>query len=67
MIPNDNEVDMTRSNNGMQTKSPEQTQAANAAAAASASASVKPKSNKHQSTAEEVKAWVESKGLQPPR
>lgn len=56
---------MTRSNNGMQTKRPEQTQAANAAAAASAS--VKPKSNKHQSTAEEVKAWVESKGLQPPR
>lgn len=60
---NENEVAMTRSNNGMQTKRPEQTQAANAAAAAS----VKPKSNKHQSTAEEVKAWVESKGLQPPR
>lgn len=27
----------------------------------------KPKSTKHLSTPEEVKAWADSKGLQPPR
>lgn len=65
MTTKDNEVTMTRSNNGMQATSREQTQSANAAAAASASA--KPKSRKHQSTPEEVKSWADSKGLQPPK
>lgn len=54
------EVDMARSKNDKPSSSTQ-----SAAQPSPASASAKP--GKHQSTPDELKAWVESKGLQPPR
>lgn len=54
------EVDMARSKNDKPNPSTQ-------SAAQPSPASVSVKTGKHQSTPDELKAWVESKELQPPR